>query len=166
MAYFTGWLDDQAREYLEQQPAPEEQSVEMDHTSEDEAMASTDEEVLFANEEEDRELRASFAAASKEKEVEVGTRGGPSAHVPTVQEEVGTPSELREAGAQGGPSAGAPAQSADSNSVAEVPTILKRNEDYVREITQEAFKFIKKQEEVLSEWSEALKSLDEDSEAH
>eukprot|EP00971_Amphidinium_carterae_P047347 932761-Amphidinium_carterae.1 len=68
--------------------------------------------------------------------------------------------------AQGGPSAGAPAQSTASSFVAEVPSILKRNEDYVREITQETFKFIKKQEEVLSEWSEALKSLDEDSEAH
>eukprot|EP00971_Amphidinium_carterae_P205174 4071959-Amphidinium_carterae.1 len=42
-----------AREFLEKHQAPEAQNVEMHHTSEDEPMPSSDEEVLFANEEED-----------------------------------------------------------------------------------------------------------------
>eukprot|EP00971_Amphidinium_carterae_P279968 5557778-Amphidinium_carterae.1 len=71
-----------AREFLEKHQASETQKVEMHNTSEDEPMPSSDEEVLFANEEEDRELRASCAASSNAMEVDDGTRGGPSAHVP------------------------------------------------------------------------------------
>eukprot|EP00971_Amphidinium_carterae_P344668 6485196-Amphidinium_carterae.2 len=63
MAYTTELEYDslitRARRFEEQQQELEEQNVEMHHTSEDEAPASTDEEVLFANEEEDRSLRAS-----------------------------------------------------------------------------------------------------------
>eukprot|EP00971_Amphidinium_carterae_P220192 4371259-Amphidinium_carterae.1 len=64
-------------------------------------MASSDEEVLFANEEEDRELRASCAASSNAMEVDDGTRGGPSAHVPAVQEVVETPYVSKATGAPG-----------------------------------------------------------------
>eukprot|EP00971_Amphidinium_carterae_P344667 6485196-Amphidinium_carterae.1 len=99
-------------------------------------------------------------------EVDDGTCGGPSARVPKDQEEAEIPSESKATGAQGGPSAGAPAQITAMSSVAEAPSNLKKNEDYVRKITQETFKFIQKQEEVLSEWKGALMSLDEDSEAH
>eukprot|EP00971_Amphidinium_carterae_P013939 274464-Amphidinium_carterae.1 len=48
-----------ARELWESYQAPEVQDVEPHLPSEDERMASSDEEVLFANEEEDRALRAS-----------------------------------------------------------------------------------------------------------
>eukprot|EP00971_Amphidinium_carterae_P332990 6467446-Amphidinium_carterae.2 len=145
MAYTTAshydFLLTQARQNEEQYHALEDQNVEMHHTSEDEAMASTDEEVLFANEEEDRSLRVSCAAARRWKSM--------MEHVAVLQPMF--PKIRRKLGhllsqEKQGPRA--------------------KNEDYVRKITQETFKVIQKQEEVLSEWKRALVSLDEDSEAH
>eukprot|EP00971_Amphidinium_carterae_P289377 5745478-Amphidinium_carterae.1 len=128
-----------AHEFSRNQQATEVQNVEMQPVSEDERMPSSDEEVLFANEEEDRELRASFAASSNAMETDYGTRGGPSAHVPVVPEAVETPSGSKATGTPGGPSAGVPKQPPIGSPVVETPSILKKNEDYVREITQETF---------------------------
>eukprot|EP00971_Amphidinium_carterae_P034531 679754-Amphidinium_carterae.1 len=132
-------LLNKAHEFLEKRTASEGQIVDTHIPTEDEPMASSDEEVLFANEEEDLALRASCAASSNAMDIDDGTRGGPSAHVPGVQEVMETTSTSKIAGTPGGPSAGVPKQSTVSTAVEEEPLILKKNEDYIREITQETF---------------------------
>eukprot|EP00971_Amphidinium_carterae_P148917 2952428-Amphidinium_carterae.1 len=141
--------------------------AEMHPTTEEETVVSTDEEILFANEEEDRSMRDSCAAARIAMEVDEGSCGGTSAHDPKGQEDVKTLPEPQVPGAQGGTSAGAPTQLAASGVAVDNPSIsLEKNESYVRKITLQTFEFIKKQEEVLSEWTKALSCLDEDTEAY
>eukprot|EP00971_Amphidinium_carterae_P006277 123648-Amphidinium_carterae.1 len=124
-----------AQNFLETSQASDVQNMEVQHMSEDEPMPYSDEEVLFANEEEDRTLTASCAASSNAMEVDIGTRGGPSARVPVIQEIVETLSGSKVLGTPGGPSAGVPKSSTVISSVEEAASILKQNEDYVREIT-------------------------------
>eukprot|EP00971_Amphidinium_carterae_P141875 2810245-Amphidinium_carterae.1 len=82
-------------------------------------------------------------------EVDEGSCGGTSAHDPKGQE-VAKPTQLTVSGV-----------AVDNPSI-----LLEKNEFYIRKITTQTFEFIKKQEEVLSEWKRALACLDEDTEAY